>query len=99
MQPTDYIAMLVQVPIVGIFVWFSLQMLSKFLDALEQRDLAWREFIKQQAESNQDFLKQQSEVSTAAIQAMTTRFADEIRNLGKEVAEFRGSTSKRNRNA
>jgi hypothetical protein len=75
-----WVSLAIQIPIVGIFVWFSLQIVSSFLRTLEQRDKSW-----------QDFLNQQREADRASIGAMAQRFADEIRALGKEVAELRGT--------
>ena len=74
-----YIGLLIQIPLVGIFVWFSLQLISTFLKAIEQRDQAWR-----------DFLAQQRSYDREAIAHMAQRFSDEIRTLGAEVAQFRG---------
>ena len=76
-----WVALAAQVPLVGIFVWFSLQLISYFLKSIDMRDQAWREFMNQQRESN-----------NAAIQNMASRFSDEIRTLGKEIAELRGRT-------
>ena len=74
-----WIGLLVQIPLVGIFVWFSLQLISYFLKSIDTRDQAWREFMNQQREAN-----------NMAIQHMATRFSDEIRALGKEIAELKG---------
>jgi low affinity Fe/Cu permease len=95
-----YIGLLIQVPLVGIFVWFALQLIHKFLSSIESvtksftvaieamtstfvqsadnRDGAWRDFMNQQREAN-----------NASIANMAARFSDEIRVLGKEVAELK----------
>jgi len=75
----QYIGLLIQVPLVGIFVWFSLAMIKLFTDLIDRRDKAWQEFLKQQQETNNN-----------AIKAMAERFADEIRSLGKEIASLHG---------
>lgn len=75
-----WIGLAVQIPLVGIFVWFSLQLISYFLKSIDTRDAAWREFMSQQREANNQ-----------AIGNMATRFSDEIRTLGKEIAELRGA--------
>ena len=74
-----YIGLLIQIPLVGIFVWFSLQLIATFLKAIEQRDQAWR-----------DFLAQQRSYDREAIAHMAQRFSDEIRTLGNEVSELKG---------
>jgi hypothetical protein len=86
-----YIGLLIQIPLVGIFVWFSLQLISVFLksmtdlrnsfiSSMDLRDREWRTYIDQERQSNH-----------AAIAHMAQRFADEIRVLSKEVAELRGT--------
>jgi hypothetical protein len=74
-----YIGLLIQIPLVGIFVWFSLQLITIFLKSLDARDVQWRSFMEQERKANQE-----------AISHMSARFADEIRTLGKEVSELRG---------
>lgn len=86
-----WLGLAVQIPIVGIFVWFSLQLISYFLKSIDERDKQWREFLKQQADTTNVQMTQQREANNAAIASMAARFADEIRALGKEVAELRGS--------
>jgi hypothetical protein len=85
-----YIGLLIQIPLVGIFVWFSLQLISiflksmtdlrnSFISSMDLRDREWRTYIDQERQANHD-----------AIAHMAQRFADEIRVLAKEVAELRG---------
>ena len=76
----EYIGLFLQIPLVGIFVWFSLRLIKIFLDTLEQRDLQW-----------QAYLAAQREIDRSAIGHMAGRFADEIKNLGKEISELKGS--------
>ena len=78
----NYLGLLIQVPLVGIFVWFSLKIVSIFQNSLEKRDIQWREWLEQQRQTDRD-----------AIAHMAERFADEIRVLGKEVSELRGRKS------
>lgn len=75
----DYVGLLIQIPLVGIFVWFTLLIIDKFLKSIDTRDAAWRDFMNQQRQANND-----------AIANMAARFSDEIRALGKEVSELRG---------
>lgn len=97
----NWITLAIQVPLVGLFIYFSITMIGKFLESLDKsiktfaltievitktytdsddrRDGAWREFMNQQREAN-----------AAAISNMAQRFSDEIRALGKEIAELRG---------
>ena len=74
-----WITLAIQIPLVGIFVWFSLQVITVFTKSIDARDQQWRDFFNQQREANND-----------AINNMAIRFSDEIRALGKEVAQLRG---------
>jgi len=75
-----YVGLLIQIPLVGIFVWFSLQLITIFLSFLDARDQQWRLFMEQERRANHE-----------AIANMAQRFGDEIRVLGKEVSELRGT--------
>ena len=66
-----YISLLVQIPLVGMFIWFTLRQNHDFLTAMEKRDEQWRIFLKAQTDS----------MSTAI-----SRIAEEVKNLGREVA-------------
>lgn len=76
----QYLGLLIQIPLVGIFVWFSLRLIDMFLKNLDARDVQWREFMKQEREANH-----------AAVAHMAERFAAEIRNLSDEIGEVRES--------
>ena len=78
-----YIGLLIQVPLVGIFVWFALTVIRIFQNSLEKRDQQWQSFFDEQRKSYHD-----------AISQMAGRFGDEIRTLGKEIAELRGVVKK-----
>lgn len=104
MTPTveSWITLAIQIPLVGLFIFFSMAMIDKFLrsiseitktfaasieainktfvESADKRDAAWRDFFNQQREANAN-----------AIQNMAVRFSDEIRNIGKEVAELKGN--------
>lgn len=75
-----WIGLAIQIPLVGIFVYFTMNIIDKFLKSIDSRDQAWRDFINTQREAN-----------NAAIGNMAERFAGEIRSLGKEIAELRGT--------
>lgn len=97
----SWITLGIQVPLVGLFIYFSITMIDKFLksidvlskifaetvtsitktytDSDDKRDTSWREFMNQQREAN-----------AVATSNMAIRFSDEIRALGKEIAELRG---------
>lgn len=72
-----YISLLVQIPLVGIFVWFSLQLIAIFLRAIDARDQQWRQWIEQERHANNEALK-----------SMAERFANEIRNMQQRLGEL-----------
>jgi hypothetical protein len=83
MFSTDAIlSLLIQIPLVGIFVWFSLRLIKIFLDELQsranretdersKRDQDWREFLREQSVTNS---------------VITGRLAEEIKALAAQVA-------------
>ena len=73
-----YINLLIQVPLVGVFIWFAIRQTEMFLSALEKRDVAWREFLSEQRHAG-----------NRAIE----RLADEIKEISSEVAELRGKVN------
>ena len=79
-QAETWIGLAIQIPLVGIFVYFTLIIIDKFLKSIDTRDAAWREFFNTQREANNE-----------AVKSMAERFSTEIRSLGKEIAELRGS--------
>lgn len=47
-----WISLAAQVPLVGIFVWFTLQQQKLGQDSQAKRDHEWREFLREQREAN-----------------------------------------------
>ncbi len=78
-----WIGLAIQLPLVAAFIWFALKLIEIFTRSIDERDKSWRQFMEEQRLSN-----------NAAISAMANRFADEIRTLGKEIAEMRGDLRK-----
>ncbi len=78
-----YIGLLIQVPLVGVFIWFALRLVSIFMASLDKRDESWQAFLEQQRKQNNE-----------AISNMAARFADEIRVMGKELSEIKGMIGK-----
>jgi hypothetical protein len=74
----NMVPLLIQIPLVGIFVWFSLRLVDVFLKNIDTRDAQWKLFIEQERKANHD-----------AIAHMAERFSDEIRNLANEIAQIK----------
>lgn len=69
--PESVINLLVQVPLVGIFVWFILQRDKQTAESEKRRDEQWR-----------DFLREERELRATSI----GRLAEELKSIGQEVA-------------
>lgn len=70
-MPESVINLLVQVPLVGIFVWFILQRDKQTAASEQKRDDQWRDFLREEREMRAD---------------TTSRLAEEIKQIGQEVA-------------
>lgn len=70
-MPESVINLFVQVPLVGIFIWFILQRDKQTAASEERRDQQWREF-----------LREEREMRSASI----GRLAEEMKQMGQEVA-------------
>jgi hypothetical protein len=102
MTPTDnWITLAVQVPLVGLFIYFSIVMIDRFLKAINELTKSFASSIETISKSFvdsadkrdaawRDFFNQQREANAQSIQNMAVRFSDEIRAIGKEVAMLRG---------
>jgi hypothetical protein len=69
----DYIVnLLVQVPLVGIFIWYNLQQQKIFQESQMARDKEWREFLSEQRIS---------------FSAGLSRIAEEVKNSSTKLSE------------
>jgi hypothetical protein len=84
----NYLGLLIQIPLVGIFVWFSLKLIGQFLDHLREQRIAYLKNLEDQAASWRLFLDQERKANHEAIAHMAQRFADEIRGLTKALEEL-----------
>jgi len=65
----NYISLLIQIPLVGIFVWFVRDMTTKTTDFIDKRDAQWRDIIRSQTGAMNDLAYQVSR-NTAILIAM-----------------------------
>ena len=77
-----YIGLLIQVPLVGVFIWFTLKIVDRFMASLDARDKQW-----------QDFLAQQRKETNEAMTSLATRLGEEIKLVTNEVSKFNGILS------
>ena len=62
----DYISLLIQVPILGAFIWFTLRLSSDFRADTKTRDVQWQAFIAQQNDLWRSFIKDMLDTSNRA---------------------------------
>lgn len=65
------VSLLIQIPLVGIFVWFTLQTQKQAAAAQDKRDTEWRIFLREQREANN---------------AALSRLAEEIKSISTQNA-------------
>lgn len=107
MTPTveSWISLAIQIPLVGLFIYFSITMIEKFLKSISDITKTFaasievinKSFVDSADKRDgawRDFFNQQREANAQAIQNMAVRFSDEIRAIGKEVSEMRGQNNK-----
>lgn len=73
---SNLISLLVQIPLVGIFVWFTLRMSSDYRADTNRRDDQWQKFIEQQNEVWRNFIRELVERSSEAEDMTSQRLAE-----------------------
>lgn len=81
-----WVNLLIQVPLVGIFVWFTLTIMARFQDAQEKRDTA---FLAAQKERDVTFLNAQKERDTSWQEFLKEQRAASNQVLGQVVTEIK----------
>ena len=100
-QAETWISLAIQIPLVGLFIYFSILLIDKFLKSIdsivksfaltvESITKAFVDSTDSRDQAWRDFFNAQREQNNAAISHMAERFSTEIRAIGKEVAEIRG---------
>jgi Tfp pilus assembly protein PilO len=74
-MPDPIINLLIQIPLVGIFIWFILERDKRSDAQQKERDQQWREFLKEQREQNN---------------AAVSRLAEEQKEMRSEFAKLAG---------
>lgn len=49
---TPFISLAIQIPLVGVFIWFTLQLQKRHDDSQALRNKDWRDFVKQQRDDH-----------------------------------------------
>jgi len=72
----EYIPLLIQIPLVGIFVWFTLRLSADYRADASRRDEQWQKFIEQQNELWRSFIKELVERSSTAEDMTSQRLTE-----------------------
>ncbi len=72
----DLISLLIQIPLVGIFVWFTLRLSADYRADTAKRDEQWQKFIEQQNELWRNFIRELVERSSEAEDLTSQRLAE-----------------------
>jgi hypothetical protein len=54
-EPITITSFLVQIPIVGAFIYFCISLIRMFLDFLKQRDAQWQQWLETQRTMDNDY--------------------------------------------
>ena len=73
---TDFISLLIQIPLVGIFVWFTLRLSADYRNDTTRRDEQWQRFIEQQNELWRNFIRELVERSSDAEDMTSQRLTE-----------------------
>lgn len=75
----------VEIPVVIVFVWFSLRLVGTFVATLEKRDHSQQEFISTRDKAWQDFLEHQRVEDRKTMMSL----GDTIKDIGAKVSQNR----------
>lgn len=100
-QAETWISLAIQIPLVGLFIYFSILLIDKFLKSIDSIVKSFAASIENitktfvasadaRDQAWRDFFNALRDNNNASIAHMAERFSTEIRAQGKEVAELRG---------
>lgn len=74
-MPTEWIQVLVQIPLVAAFIWYTLELWRRNSELEGQRDDAWRCFMREQQSYWQSFIDTQNQVMIAGLSDVTNEMS------------------------
>lgn len=73
---SDMISLLIQIPLLGVFVWYTLRLSADYRADAGRRDEQWQRFIEQQNELWRNFIRELVERSSGADDMTSQRLAE-----------------------
>ena len=89
MQAPDIIYLLIQVPLVGIFVFFTLRLSRDFREDTKVRDVQWQTFIAQQNDLWRNFVKELTDKSSDADDIVAQRLFELTNIINNLLSDFK----------
>lgn len=88
-MPEYAINLLIQVPLVGAFIFFALRLSADYRADTERRDKQWQTFIEQQNILWRNFIKDINDQNCARDDLNSQRLAELAQIIGALQADFR----------
>lgn len=87
---SNLVSLLIQIPLVGAFMWFSLRLSSDYRADINKRDTQWQAFIKEQNELHEKRSDQQNEIWRHFIQELVERSSESEDMTSQRLTELAG---------
>lgn len=84
MNAEQITSVVLQLPLVAIFVWFSLELLNRFQKTQERRDVEWREFLEQERSARTEMARRLAEEikqMSVVVERLTVRYDEHERRV------------------
>lgn len=82
----QYISLLIQFPLVGVFIWFTLRMQADYRADMTRREEQWQRFLEQKDEIWRNFIRELVERSSEA-EDMTSQRLTELALIMKQLLD------------
>lgn len=90
MLSQEVIQLLIQIPLLGVFVWFTLRLSADYRADGEKREAQWQTFITQQNELWRNFIRELVERSSTADDTVSQRLSELAIVIRALVEDFKG---------
>lgn len=91
-MPDSVISLLVQIPIVGAFIWFTLKLRDEERKERQSRDQEWRGWLKDEHTAFMSFLTEERNARSIQLDRSFTVLSSEIQAIN-EKADARTATA------
>ncbi len=85
---SDFINLLIQIPLVGIFIYYVLTSNKQHAISAKDNHAEWRDWLREERVARQEFAERQNHLITASIERMNERIASLESRRVEERAEM-----------